>query len=151
VALIPEDYLHGLQGHGRHQAFRAVKRAKALNLFFPDEAAEARLVAVASSLGQLWKQTAGLDAGRARHEALKFLGQNPTADPWVKSACYEFILGQSIMLGEFPGDLVRKMEKDSLHSTRAFAWAADMVRAQDPAWAARLEGRVHSKEPGHGR
>jgi len=82
--------------------------------------------------------------------ALKHLMENPRADSWVKSACFEQALGQSFMIGEFPVDLVKKMEPLRLQSASGLFWAAQRLERADPAWALRLRRRALQLDPRRG-
>jgi hypothetical protein len=118
LAVVPLGYERGLDKQGRLEAFGA------FSLYYPGPASAERLARADAELGPLWRSLPRYQGRRARSEVLGYLLAHPQADPWVKSACYEFILGQSFMLGEFPADLVKRMEGDHLQSVNGLEWSA---------------------------
>ena len=78
------------------------------------------------------------------------MGHAQAEVPWVKTACLEQIFGSSFLLGEFPLDLLKKVEHDDLASASLLLWCADKLQNYDPAWALRLLKRAHAIDPSKG-
>lgn len=108
----------------------------------PGPAEIRRWALVEDDLGALWRTLPRFQPAQSRQLALHWLLKHPKADPYAKARVYEQIVGQSIMLGEFPVDLLKMLEKDTVTETWCFEWAAERAQGHDPEWAARLRRRA---------
>jgi hypothetical protein len=146
-AILPWEYAAGLEREGELRAIQLLPDSTPAMLFFPGPIARYRLEAVSGELAPLWRETPRFRPREARKLSLEKLMESPRADPWVRSACFENALGQSFMLGEFPGDLVKRMETQKLQSVSGLLWSAERLKAANPPWAARLRARAHQLDP----
>jgi hypothetical protein len=147
AALVPWDYAWGLEKQGRLEIFRSRPGAVPLCVFWPGPKALARLEAVDAELGALHRSLPRFRPAAARAAAVRHLMENPGADIWVRSACWELVLGNSFLLGEFPAAALRSMEKEPLQSAAGLLWAAEKLDGADAAWAARLRRKAARIDP----
>jgi hypothetical protein len=142
VAFVPLSYARGLQKRGRIEAFGPASAEGVVLLYFPDEKEALRLEGVDSELGSLWKELPPFQDRLDIQILQQRLLQSRDMDPWVRSAIFEQALGRSLMMGQFPVDLVKRMETQELQSVDGLYWAASKMGPMDPRWSQRLLARA---------
>jgi hypothetical protein len=150
VALLPWDYARGLEKEGRLLQLQASPEAQPLLLFWPSPRALARLESVEAALSAYWRDLPPYQGGKERQLAAAWLRKNPAADPWLRSVYFERALGQALMAGELPLELVAMMEGAELQSVSGLIWAAQKLRQSDPARAGKLARRAIRLDPRRG-